>query len=419
MGRILILSGYQLVDNPRVVKEADALTEAGHQVTVIHALTDLTMVPRTNQILAEARWSHHPLVDISRDSIFHRINWLWVRIRVRFWKGVLSWINWENPNQLGYFVPELLSFARKNPADLIIVHLESALWAGYCLLREGWQVAADFEDWYSEDGLPEDRANRPQTLMKRCESLLLQKGVYVTTTSEVLSQALTQAYGASCKPIVIHNSFPLAEADLSRSLGYEDRRDTKIPSIVWCSQRIGPGRGLEILCDAVIHLDHPMEIHLRGQPRPNFEETLRQRLPEEWQKRLFFHPQVHAKELPLRLMGHDIGFCGELDQSANKNLTISNKMFDYLRCGLAIVASDTVGQKEIAEKVPKAIFTFAKDDPKDLARVLNSLLANSERLCLAGTAARVASEDHYHWENTAQDLQKLVAEALAGYESIS
>jgi hypothetical protein len=38
MAKINIISGIQLSNNPRVVKEADALTEAGHEVEVFSSI---------------------------------------------------------------------------------------------------------------------------------------------------------------------------------------------------------------------------------------------------------------------------------------------------------------------------------------------------------------------------------------------
>ena len=57
MARICIVTPGQLGSNPRVAKEADALTAAGHQVHVV-AIRQLALVePRDLGVIAKADWS--------------------------------------------------------------------------------------------------------------------------------------------------------------------------------------------------------------------------------------------------------------------------------------------------------------------------------------------------------------------------
>ncbi|MEJ7609349.1 MAG: hypothetical protein WKF37_24515, partial [Bryobacteraceae bacterium] len=101
---------------------------------------------------------------------------------------------------------------------------------------------------------------------------------------------------------------------------------------------------------------------------------------------------------------HDIGFAGEMKYCRNKELTVSNKVLHYLLAGLAVVASDTCGQLEVAQQAPGAVFTYASGQPQSLANVINGLLSNSGTLRVAKSKALKAAEQTFCWERQAPKL---------------
>jgi hypothetical protein len=73
MAKIVIISGLQVVDNPRVVKEADALSEAGHDVEVLAALYEPDAAARVEELLRGRSWRHTPVLDLVSRSIADRL----------------------------------------------------------------------------------------------------------------------------------------------------------------------------------------------------------------------------------------------------------------------------------------------------------------------------------------------------------
>src|SRR5215213_3752406 len=195
MERILILSGIQLAANPRVVKEADTLADAGYSVEVLGVSLETRYRQRDVQLLQGKRWTYTPLFDASSGRATDRLRLLIARARVRFWSEVYARTGLSNPRQLGLAVPELLAYSLAHPADLYVIHNPDTLWAGVELLRHGAQIAVDVEDWYSEDFLPEDRPAYPVEVLRRWEKILLTNATFATTTSRCLSDALVAAYG--------------------------------------------------------------------------------------------------------------------------------------------------------------------------------------------------------------------------------
>lgn len=410
MAKIVIISGIQAIDNPRVVKEADALAEAGHEVEVLAALYDEASAARTVRLMASRTWRHTPVVDLAHDGLVPRLDGWLLRARWRIDRWTRSTLGRESPGQLGLVPHRLYDEARARRADLYVSHLTQALWAGVRLAEQGRRVAVDLEDWYSEDGLPADRAQQPLSLMRHLEARLLRGAAYVTTTSHAMSSAVAKRYGIA-PPAVIYNSFPIEErATLDRRM--LDRHDRGSISITWFSQTIGPGRGLEALVQALSEIPHPFELHLRGRSRPGYIEALLRNAPEGVRNRTWAHPQVPQDELLSRLAEHDIGYCGELSDCASRDLTITNKAFEYMRAGLALIASDTSGQVELFNQAPAAVKIVPQADASALGRTLMAFALDQAALQRAKAASLHALAAQFDWAQSKREIQHLAATAL-------
>ena len=175
------------------------------------------------------------------------------------------------------------------------------------------------------------------------------------------------------QPTVVYNAFPWSDRDSIDGLS-KDRGDRRLPSIHWFSQTLGPGRGLEDLVAALPLLKSETEVHLRGRPALGFENWLIQRIPEGWRARIKVHQSVSNSELLSRIAEHDIGFAGETSSIRSRNLTVTNKILLYLLGGLAVVASETAGQREVALQAPGSVLLYPSGDASALASCLDELL---------------------------------------------
>jgi glycosyltransferase involved in cell wall biosynthesis len=217
-----------------------------------------------------------------------------------------------------------------------------------------------------------------------------------------MSEALASTYGCP-PPAVIYNAFPWADRD-SIDGRMKDRSIRQVPSIHWYSQMIGRGRGLEDLLAALPHVKHEVEIHLRGMPVLGFDDWLSARVPQKWRHRVFVHSLVPNDELLSRISEHDIGFAGEMKFSMSRNLTVTNKILHYLLAGLAVVASDTVGQQEVASRAHGAVLLYPSGDAPALAAQINRLLASPELLERTKACALLAARETFCWEQQEKTL---------------
>ena len=403
--RILLITNGPLCRNPRVVKEADTLGRAGHDVTVLavrnHAPSEIFDVV----LLRDAPF-RRVAVDLlptsgrfSAAAFFHRAIHALARCATRSF-------GWQSPRTLGP-ADALLRRARALPADLTIAHNEVSHYVGLRLLAEGRRVAADLEDWHSEDLLPSDRLSRPLRLIREIEHDLLHRAYHTTTTSHALAAALHARYGGT-RPHVISNSFPLQPVPAART------ETDGPPAFFWFSQTLGPGRGLEHFLAAWSLTRHPSRLVLLGETRGGFNAEILARLPVDFRPRVTFLPLVPPAALPALIARHDLGLALEQPFIVNRDLTITNKIIQYLNAGLAIVASDTAGQREVLAHDPAAGIVVATHETTAFAVTLDELLADRAALAARQRAARRLAETVYCWEREAPHLLSLVDSALAG-----
>jgi glycosyltransferase involved in cell wall biosynthesis len=351
------------------------------------------------------------MIDFSHATLVGRGRSIAVRARNRVARELLTRFGRFEPAVLGYGVDVMLKTALAEKADLTIVHSEAGLWVGGQLLDKGLHVGVDFEDWFSEDLLPEARRSRPLTQLKSLERRLMRECRYRLTTSHALAGALSEAYGET-KPAVVYNTFPFAER-ASVDGKVRDRIDKALPSLHWFSQTIGPGRGLETLFRSLQYLSFPAEIHLRGNCPAETERWIKSSVSDEWAERVFIHPTVSNAELLSRISEHDIGLALETPNCPSRNMTITNKLFQYMQAGLAVIATDTLGQQEVMQKCPGAGRLVTSDDPQSLARAISSLAKDGEKLFEAKKASEGAARDMFSWEVQAEVLLDEAERALS------
>ena len=401
------------------MKEADALTENGYDVEVLGRGDLPGLLEQDIFLLKKRKWKFFPL--FARRSFLGKAVG---RARRYFSNIVFRVFCSESPWQFGPMSAALHKEGRKRGALLYIAHSEVGMWAAEQLRKEGKRVGVDMEDWFSEDLLPEARRNRPIRLLKELEKNLLCLGVHNTCTSEVMADALVQAYGCR-RPTVIRNVFPSNDREqldgkwkdrpgMARWMPSNDPQATRPKeaplSIHWFSQTIGPGRGLETLFQALDRLEGNWELHLRGNLK-GYEKWLEVVCPASVRVRLKVHGLVENEELLSRIAEHDIGFCGEPNEPANKNVTISNKLFQYLQAGLAVVASNTAGQKEAASEAGGGVGLYSYGDTDELKRNLNCLIGKSGEMAIRRGQAWNAGA-RLCWENERQKLIEAINETL-------
>lgn len=385
---MIIIVGH-LASAPRAQKEAAALSRAGARVVIRGNWFDARLAEEDRAISREIDVDFAAVTDFRRDA--GRVA---DRVRHRVARLGHDWLGHVSPRTLGPGAWELLRAANSVNADLTVVHSEPGLWLGRRLLDQGRRVGVDFEDWFSHDQLPGDRPTRVRQSLQLLERHLLRHAHCCTTTTMAMAQALARDADTDRVPVVVPNSFSADAAAFAQ--GSVDPRDRSATSFYWFSQTIGPARGLETLAGAVARLRGNWNLHLRGS-LGSHREWFEQTFPASLRDRIHCLEPVSNAQLPARTRGHDVGLALELPYCENKQLTASNKIHEYLRCGLAVIATATEGQREVMQASPGAGLLVAAGDEAGLAAAMQQMIDEPDRLATYKLHSARAGRETWDW----------------------
>jgi glycosyltransferase involved in cell wall biosynthesis len=400
MSKICIVTGSHLCRNPRVVKEANALVELGHNIQIITIWIDAYLLD-LDATLIDLSIKYEGIDLINRNSWLTTVS----RLRRRFYIEIQTRLGMESVHSLGLNLGQLYRKARYKQADLYICHQEAGLAVGYRLKKNGYNVAFDFEDWYSKDLLPNAQKNRPLGLLEKLEKYALDHGSFSLTTSNAMAKSLSNYYQTQA-PCVIRNLFDASEE-------FEYNKDDILSnkgklSLYWFSQTIGPGRGLEEFIQAM-SLAHEVKInlYLRGNVTTVYRSYLQHLISDNLEHKLFFLPIVTPQELDKENRNYDVGLALEHRVPSNRNYTITNKIMQYLTAGIPVIATDTEGQIEVATKALNAVKIIDINAPQSIADAIKYFNIK-ENYIMAKKNAVEAFNDEFNWRLEKIKLQNIV-----------
>lgn len=412
----IVTPGY-LSSTPRVVKEADALQEAGIDVRVVHTRGGLEHARRHDEDLVQrkswavdaVKWSPERLREVGRYVRYTAQQWC------AEWMPRALWPYARVAEQIQHRAfPALRRCAAKEPADLYIGHYPAGLAAAGCAADEhGALLGYDAEDFHvgqQPDNQP--RIERTDFLERR----YLEKCAHVTAASEGIAEALAERYGID-RPQVIHNVFPWAERETID--GQTKDREGDALSLYWFSQTVGLDRGLQDAIRAAGLLDDAVQIHIRGTLYDEVGRELTAVAAENGvADDLYFHSKVPPGKLLSRTAEHDIGLALEQGHTPNRRLCVTNKLFYYPLGGLAIIATDVEGQRRVLEGYGDFSGMYESGDARALAQLLQRW-TDAEALAEAKSRALEVAHTRWNWERESEKLVDSVRSLLQGRQSRS
>lgn len=265
--------------------------------------------------------------------------------------------------------------------------------AGFLLARRsGARLVYDAHELYSEFESPAPRiAGR---LMRLLEGSLARRADTVVTVSDGMALELQARLRLREPPLVVLNAPRRAEAPPPRAAGG--------PLRVVYQGGLGPGRSLEDLLDAARADGVELTIRIRmADPSTLRAEVERRGLAE----RVRVADPVPPDAVLEALSEFEVGVIVDRALTRNSELSLPNKLFEYLMAGLAVVAPhlETIGPLLEGERVG---VTYDPSDPDGLASALERLAADRESVAELQGRARQLAHDRLNAEAAADVLAR-------------
>jgi glycosyltransferase involved in cell wall biosynthesis len=403
--RVCLITSGHLATNPRIVKEADALSEAGYDVNVI--ATDFLDWAHTADVeFSDRSWYVGWKVPFGRRASLQQ--YFKQTIRRKTCRAILKKTvsnRFLIERAIHPVVPELIEAALSIPAELYVAHYTAALPAAATAAnRFGSFYAFDAEDFHLGDLADDARPAFDRMLIRAIEEDLLPKCAYLTAASPGIADAYAQTYGLR-KPTVLLNVFPRANAPAGPTAA---GKVSPGPSVYWFSQTIGRNRGLEVAVEAIAVSAARPYLYLRGSLATGYRdvlETLARRHGVLDRVRLLDPESPSSME---RLASeYDVGLVGEIGETQNHRIALSNKLFTYLLAGIPVVASSIPAHTTLSG-VDGAVRLYETLDPHAMARALDSLLLAPSRLAEARQRAWRLGQERFNWDVEKQILLSVI-----------
>ncbi|MFZ0426408.1 MAG: glycosyltransferase [Xanthobacteraceae bacterium] len=411
--RICIVGLGSISHNPRVVKEADALAAAGHDVVVVFLRHYRWSRPIDCQIIERAKWRAE-IVDVAPSGSGRLRRWA-SALQLHLFLRLCRWTLRFPVAELAYsrYFLALLRRAVRQRSDLYIGHYTGSLpvvaWAAR---RTGAKFAFDFEDFHRAETSGSDAGGSSNRLVAVLEDRYLPAASFVTAASWGIGEYVAKTTGLPV-PTTILNVFPWADR---AGIPAPQARPANSPlSLYWFSQVVSLDRGLQDVIAAMALMRAPAELHIRGSDAGAAIDALQGLARERGVvDRVRFHPIVAPGELLADAAKHDIGLGLELRTPLNRDICITNKIFLYMLAGLGVVASRTRGHDDVIKLCPDAGFLYPSGDAAALAAILDGLAQDRQLLERTKSAALAAARDRWNWERESRSLIARIEASMSG-----
>lgn len=399
--KIVLITTGQPSCNPRIVKEADALSAAGYEVTVVYNYFIAWADENDRLLLSNSSWKYYSAGGSPRQNnkryLFTRIrNKMAIIISLLSGNGFLMA---ERAQARAY--DELLIAAKEIKADWYIGHNLGALAVAVnAAAFNDAKAGFDFEDYYRGETLP---GSTIQGRITWLEQKYLPRLSYFSASSEMIKIAVQKDHpGFKGTVLTLHNCFPFKQQPQFKEKDCND----KTLQLFWFSQTVGINRGLEVLIDALKIINAP-EIHLSlaGNCSEYMLSYIRSNSGDIVEN-IHFLGIIPAEELPSLAAKFDIGLALETAFSENNNIALSNKIFTYLLAGNAIILSETAMQLAFNEQYEIGE-SFSVGDKEWLVEKIK-LYKNHEKLNTQKKHNYELAKSQFNWEMESKKLLAVI-----------
>lgn len=402
MKHVTFITTGQPATNPRLVKEAETLHGLGYSVKVICCFYQGWAQKADEELIRKYPGMY---IYCGGDPVKRKAAYFKTRLRQKLSTLLFKYTRGFGvpENAISRCHAEAMAIAKKIKTDIYIAHNLGALPAAVLAAKQtGAKVGYDAEDMHS--GQFASTADEGYRLNKYIEEKYFGRVDYFTAASPLIARYYKHEY--SClDPVVINNVFPKTTLNIGQN--YKPGQPLKL---FWFSQTIGPERGLEDVIKAMAASKGHVQLHLLGNCSEGNKQAMVQLAAqfELQQDQLWFYGPVAPDEIFKLAVQFDIGMATETGVPLNRNICLTNKIFTYVQCGLAMIASDTQAQTLFMEQYPGTGILYDKSNLQSLTDCINFYLQNPETLHQTRLQNYQLGQTELNWELESRQFLNLI-----------
>lgn len=389
--RILFISTHNLATNPRLVKEIKLALSYGIVVDVVCFEFKNWSYENNLSIIDSLKQARFIIIPANRKPA-----WPWVKSVVTelVCKQCAQIFNLKN-----FFLSQavsrrtilLIDSIKKLDGhyDWVIGHNHGAIYpAIFASKKFNCNPGFDMEDYHPG----ESNDVKQQRLIKNLLLEQLPKFKYISFASAGIKNQVVSDFGKEYT-----NWFTVLNYFSKKEFIEPNLIDEEAVKLVWFSQNINYGRGLEQLIPVIERYYPKVKLTLIGNKHENF---FLQFIKDK--KSIELVSPMDQQMLHDALSNFDVGLAIEPGKDLNNRLAVSNKLLAYYQAGLFILASDTPAHNNFFEdKYGIAQVTSLEKDK--LMTVVKKLIDDKDTI-RSKKQQRFNEAQFYIWEKESQKL---------------
>jgi glycosyltransferase involved in cell wall biosynthesis len=402
---VCLLAGNDACYNPRLLKLGNSFVDRGAKVII----KDIRWGMGTNQVYKDVLQAFGVVsdsIDLRKDeNVFGILRWLRVQAEHRLHSLLRSFrseqlIHDFQSNLKGYGL--LLKSAAKTVADVYVCNSPALLGIAAQVAKKNNAIL-----WYDSQEYFQGMSSQSGQVdfSTRWERHYASSINVATASSRLIAERLQDALEL---PICL----PLRNAAQVVDIPFVCSQSNKPLRLVWHGFSVNlDGRGLRNVLAATALMEEDFSLTLQGNCSDRDRQAIMlfaKQLGVE--SNIYFRPAVSPQNIVSSIAEYDVGLAVEPGVDDNQMMTSSNKIFEYLMAGLAVVASTMPGLIEVCREANTGV-TVEPEDAKGLAKTLDSLSRERTKLNDLRRHGYDAARKTLNWETE-------VAEPLEYLESL-
>lgn len=394
---VLIIAASGLSANPRVVKAIETLTQTKVKVQVLTFEVGGWVTENNTGIVAKYPGVKFHFISATDKTNFNLLFGHFVhKAALYLYPGFKRWLlisSFASNKRIVQLLMWLFWNKKhfKKTTHILAYNFGSYLGAYFFSNMLHARLVLDFEDFFPGEKIPAAHAAHEISRRKKLVQWMMGKKVSCMYAAPLIKEQFLKENRVKdpTDHLVINNVFASTEFQAPKAI------QANPVQLVWFSQHISHGRGVEEILEALKDLNKYMlkaELTLIGNLNQDFFNEF---ISNASYVRVL--PSLKQEELNKKLAEFDVGLALEMNSAdLNRQLCLTNKIWAYLQAGLFIVATDTKAQVDFMKKfeehglISKQDTAGLKDKLEEV--YLNKLTIRNNRLNRFEKAKQVSLE---------------------------